>query len=527
MKNKVKDYREWLDLLEMNGELRRIKAEVDWNEELGAITRMVMAAHGPALLFENIKDYKDTWCRRALTSGLGHYNRLALMLGLEKGTEPKEIIEVFREGLRKRRAPKVVNDGPVKQNILKGKDIDLGQIPVPLWHNWDGGRYINTFNATVTRDPDTGIQNVGMYRGMINGKDKIGTLLATAQHWGQHYTKEQYADREMPVACVYGAEPLVEYLALSPIQHYGYSEFDILGGIKGEPIELVKCETSDLLVPAHAEIVIEGTISPDPSTYEMEGPFAEHTGYYGGAASPKPFIKINCITFRDDPIYRGSMEGNRPGWPTENSYPECIAMSGSLWKHLEDCGVPGITDVWLMPASTYINVFVQIRKSYRGQAKQIADAIWGVNSAYWAYKNIMVVEEDIDIRDYEQLDWAFAFRVNAGEGDVVMHPGTFGSVLDPSCRLEERDIYKYGGGKWTRVLFDATRNWEFERWEVWNNSLYPPIICMDKTLEDHVKSRWGEYGLGDLIYKPTMPIDLDEDIKYRYSLAARPESAKK
>lgn len=184
-------------------------------------------------------------------------------------------------------------------------------------------------------------------------------------------------------------------------------------------------------------------------------------------------------------------------------------------------------DVWLMPTSTYINVFVQIRKSYRGQAKQIADAIWGVNSAYWAYKNIMVVEEDIDIRDYEQLDWASAFRVNAGEGDIVMHPGTFGSVLDPSCRLEERDIYKYGGGKWTRVLIDATRNWEFEKWEIWNNSIYPPIICMDKTLEDRVKNRWEEYGLGDLTYKPTMPIDLDEDIKYRYSLSARPEYAKK
>lgn len=518
----VNDYREWIDLLESNGELRRIQAEVDWNEEIGAITRMVMSAQGPALLFENVKGYKDTWCKRLLTAGLGNYNRLALMLGLEKETAPKAIVEALREGLRRRVAPKEVSTGPVKQNILKGSDIDLGQIPVPYWHSWDGGRYINTFSSTVTRDPDTGLQNVGMYRGMINGKDKIGTLLARAQHWGVHYTKRQYKQEEMPVACVYGAEPLVEFLALSPIQHYGCSEFDILGGIKGTPLEVVKCETSDILVPAHAEIVIEGTISPDPATYEMEGPFAEHTGYYGGAASPKPVINVKCITYRDDPIFRGSMEGNRPGWPTENSFPECIAMSASIWKHLQDCGIPGVTDVWLMPTSTYINVFVQIRKSYRGQAKQIADAIWSVNSAYWAYKNVMVVEEDIDIRDYEQLDWAMAFRVNAGEGDIVMHPGTFGSVLDPSCRLEERDIYKYGGGKWTRVLFDATRNWEFERWAFWNDSVYPPIIVMDKEMENHVKGRWAEYGLGDIEYKPTMPIDLDEDIKYRYSLAARP-----
>ncbi len=386
-----------------------------------------------------------------MTAGLWNYKRLALLLGLDRDSSPKQLVEAYRDGIRRRLAPEVVSTGPVKQNILKGDDIDLYQIPVPYWHSWDGGRYINTFNSTVTRDPETGLQNVGMYRGMLNGRNKIGTLLARAQHWGVHYTKRQYRSEEMPVACVYGAEPLVEFLALSPIQHYGYSEFDILGGIKNQPIELVKCETSDLLVPAHAEIVIEGTISPDPATYEMEGPFAEHTGYYGGGASPKPVINVKCVTFRNDPIFRGSMEGNRPGWPTKNSYPECIAMSAEIWRHLQDCGIPGVTDVWLMPASTYLNVFVQIR------------------------------------RDYEQLDWAFAFRVNAGEGDVVIHPGTFGSVLDPSCRLEERDIYKYGGGKWTRMLFDATRNWEFERRKHWNDSVYPPIIVMEKEMEDHLR----------------------------------------
>jgi len=520
--NKVKDYREWLNLLEANGELHRIRAEVDWNEEIGAITRMVMSARGPALLFENIKGYKHTLCRKILTAGLGNYNRIALLLGLEKGTPPKEIVEAYREGLRKRIPPKEVTTGPVKKNIIKGNDIDLFQIPVPKWHNWDGGRYINTFQATITRDPETGLQNVGIYRGMLTSKNKISTLLALAQHWGQHFIKHRDIGTEMPVAFVYGAEPLVEFLALSPIQHYGYSELDVVGGIKGEPIEVIKCETSDIRVPANAEIIIEGTISSDPSTYEIEGPFAEHTGYYGGGASPKPVVNVKCVTYRDDPIFRGSMEGNRPGWPTENSFPECIAMSAAIWKHLQDCGIPGVTDVWLNPVGTYLNIFVQIRKSYRGHAKEIASAIWGQSSAYWCFKNVMVVEEDIDIRDYEQLEWAFAFRVNAREDDIVMMPGTFGSVLDPSCRLEERDIYKYGSGKWTRVLIDATRNWEFERWEAWNKSVYPPIIVMDKKLEDYVKSRWDEYGLSEIEYKPTMRIDVDEDIKYRYSLSARP-----
>ncbi|MCL5958667.1 MAG: UbiD family decarboxylase, partial [Chloroflexi bacterium] len=142
------------------------------------------------------------------------------------------------------------------------------------------------------------------------------------------------------------------------------------------------------------------------------------------------------------------------------------------------------------------------------------------------YKNVMVVEEDIDIRDYEQLDWAFAFRVNAGENDLVTFPGSFGSLLDPSTNLEERDALRYGSGKWTRLLIDATRNWEHTRWGAWNNSVYPPVIVMTKEMQQAVASRWKEYGLDDIQYKPTMMIDYDEDLKERYALSARPTEEK-
>jgi len=518
----VHDFREWIALLESQGELRRVKAEVDWNEEIGAITRMVLSARGPALLFENIKGYQNKECSSIMTAGFGNYNRVALGIGLEKGTSEKEMIETYRQGVRKRIAPVVVMDAPVKERIITGDDINLYDLPVPKWHDWDGGRYIDTWNSTITKDPETGLHNLGIYRGMICGKDRISKMLALAQHWGQHYSKHQYRNTEMPVALVYGAEPLVSFLALSPILHRDCSELDIIGGIKGEPLEVVRCETSDLLVPARAEIVIEGTVSTDPSTFEMEGPFAEHTGYYGGGRSPKPVVKVTCITHRHKPIFRGSMEGIRPGWPSENSFTESIAMSAAAWNHLEDSGIPGITDVWVNPVSTYLNIFVQVRKAYRGHAKQIANALWAMSSAYWAYKNVMVVEEDIDIRDYEQLDWAFAFRVNAGENDLVTFPGTFGSLLDPSTNMEERDALKYGSGKWTRLLIDATRNWEHTRWEAWNNSVYPPVIVMTKEIQQAVASRWKEYGLEDIQYKPTMRIDYDEDIKERYSLSARP-----
>jgi UbiD family decarboxylase len=518
----IKDLREWLKLLEKEGEVRRIKEQVDWNVELGVITRMILSSDGPALLFENIKDYQETFCRKLFTASMGSYRRIALMLGLPKNTSERDLVIAVRDGYRKRLDPKVVKGGPIKENVLKGDRVNLYDIPVPRWHHWDGGRYINTFHAICTMDPGARTHNVGMYRGMIGDRNHIPSLVVPAQHWGQHYTSPARIPPDMPVAVVYGADPLLLFLALSPVAHPGYSEYDIWGGISGEPMELVKCETSDILVPANAEIVIEGRISYDPKNYIMEGPFAEHTGYYGGAQSKKPAIEVDCITYRNDPIFQGSCESIRPGWYNEDSHSMSIAQSANAWSNLIQAGVPGVTDVWMNQSSCYFNAYVQIRKTYRGQAKQIADVLWGMGAAQWAFKNVFVTEEDIDIRNLEELDWAFATRVNAAHGDIVMAPGQFGSVLDPSTPLEERDVTTYGSGKWTRVLFDMTRNWDFKRREAWNMGVYPPVCVLEKEHEEKVVQRWETLGLGDIKYKPTMRIDRDEDLKYRYSLAFRP-----
>jgi 4-hydroxy-3-polyprenylbenzoate decarboxylase len=338
--------------------------------------------------------------------------------------------------------------------------------------------------------------NVGIYRGQVIAPDKIGKLLIPTQHWGSHFAEHRETSSPMPVAVVHGWHDVLPFCAGSPFPK-GICEYDMMGAILGRPVELVRCETSDLLIPASAEIVIEGTIDPNPASFEMEGPFGEYPGYAGGTPSPKPVLRLSRITHRADPILRGTLEGARPGFPSEDSPLCAYSWSAIAWNMLEDVGVGGITDVWMPPVVTGTHVVVQIRKQYRGHAQQIASALWGTSAGQWFFKNVMVVEEDIDIRDREALEWAWAFRVNPALGQITHFGPTFGSVLDPSTPREQANPMKYGTGCWTRTLIDATRSWEFERNPSWGNRRFPPINKLPVELEEKVRSRWHEYGIGN------------------------------
>ena len=299
------DLRQFMTLLDKEGELRRITAEVDWNRELGAIARRVLEKKGPALLFENIKGYTTGRCTKVFTGGLGDARRLALALGYSKDSPSKELVQHVMRKNRETIAPVVVRTGPVKEVVVRGKAVDQTEFPVPKWNFREGGRYIHTFSGIVTRDPETRVMNVGIYRGMIGKKNTAPMLLIKGgQHWGQHFAKYATRGEPMPVACVIGWDPIMEFLAGSPVPA-GVCEWDVAGGYRGEAAELVRCETVDLEVPATAEIVIEGFISDDPETWELEGPFGEFTGYVSDIPTPRPTMQVTCITHRSDPIFRG------------------------------------------------------------------------------------------------------------------------------------------------------------------------------------------------------------------------------
>ena len=185
-KNKNPSMRSWMKTLEDAGQLSRVQAEVDWDQEIGAIARVNISQKGPGLLFENIKDYQQTRSTRLMTCGLSNNQQVALMLGLPSDTSSKEMIKHLKEKYKTPVAPQLAETGPVKENILTGDDINLYDFPAPKWHHMDGGQYIDTFAAVVTKDPESDRPNVGIYRGMILGKNKIGKLLLKTQGWGDH-----------------------------------------------------------------------------------------------------------------------------------------------------------------------------------------------------------------------------------------------------------------------------------------------------------------------------------------------------
>jgi 4-hydroxy-3-polyprenylbenzoate decarboxylase len=273
-------------------------------------------------------------------------------------------------------------------------------------------------------------------------------------------------------------------------------EYDVMGAIRGEPVDLVKCETVDLYVPATAEIVIEGYLQLDPKDHDVEGPFAEFTGYVAGDKSRKPTIRVTAITHRNNPILRGAIEGSLPGSFSENGICSSIMRASTAWNVLDRAGVPGIADVWCPPVQTGINLLIRMKSSYRNQAKQAANAIWGSSAAHVRYKHITVVDDDIDIHDYAAVDWAIAHRVNAGENDVVIMPATFGMGIDPSVRKRDRNPALFGTGKWHRVLIDATMNLDYDPDPDLGGARFPPKVWPEQADIDAVTKRWNELGLG-------------------------------
>lgn len=488
------DLRSWLATLEAASQLKRVHAQVDWDEEIGAITRANLALGGPGLLFDRIRGYETGRCTQFMTCGVGNPAQIRLLLGLAEDTSDRAVVRHLKDVFCKPVPPRVVATGPVKKNVLRDDEIDLGDFPAVKWHHTDGGRYLDTFCGVVTQDQVTGRENVGLYRGQVVGPREIAKLVVLTQGWGGHLQQNRERALRMPVAIAYGWHDVLPLCAGSPFPKR-VCEWDMMGAILGGPVDLVACETVPLHVPASAEIVVEGYIDPDPATFVDEGPFAEFPGYLGGQPSPKPVLHVTCVTHRDNPILRGTLEGARPGFPTEGALLCSYVWSAIAWNLLEDAGVVGVTDVWMPGIVTGTDIVVQIRKMYRGHAQQVSAALWGNSSSQWFWKNVRVVEEDVDIRDREALEWAIAFRVNAGMGDVVLYGPTYGSVLDPSTPYEKADGAKYGSGEWTRVLTDATRSWEFERRPEYGNRRYPPLNTLDAALEARMKDRWADYGI--------------------------------
>jgi UbiD family decarboxylase len=258
-------------------------------------------------------------------------------------------------------------------------------------------------------------------------------------------------------------------------------------------VPLVRCRTVDLAVPATAEIVVEGTIDPDPASYLPEGPFGEYTGYISDVSTPRPVITVSALTHRTDPIFRGTLEGSLPGAGGENSYMSAVQRAAVAWQLLDSAGVPGVLDVYVHPVTNGTTIVVQIKKVNEGHAKWVAMALWASHAALYRYKNVIVVDDDVDPSDYSAIDWAIAYRVRPGSDDLVVFPSTFGSPIDPSTPLEDRSVTELGAGLWNRLLVDATKTWRYPARAEWGGAKFPPTVANTPEDIELVRRRWAEY----------------------------------
>lgn len=479
------DLRSWIETLEKEGELARVKKEVDWDAEIGAIARENMDRGGPALLFENIKDHQDTLCKKLITCSLSSYSRVALMMGLPKDTSYPDLIRIWRERTKKPVPPVVVKTGPCKENIIKGDDVDLFQFPAPHWQKLDGGRYIGTFHGVVTRDPDTNWTNVGMYRQMIHDKRHTTMSVAQGQHIWFHWRKYRPKGQNMPMAVAIGWDQVLPAISSAPVAT-GVDEYTMMGALRQKPVELVKCETNDLYVPASSEIVLEGELITDRSQFITCGPFGEYTGHYGPANLRPPF-KINCITYRNDPILQGTMEGT----PINEDHRICsVSHSGLIWDLLNE-RMTGVTGVNNDPSTAYANLIVQIDNSYYGQVHQVAANVWSSHLSNMMCKNIIVCDQDVDIYDLNKVFWALGYRVDPPK-DIIQFPGWI-SALDPI--VHPKDRMGAGGNKGTRLLIDATKPINVPRAEEYWGEKFAVVAYPGKDIMAKVRDNWNAYGI--------------------------------
>ncbi|MBI3092590.1 MAG: UbiD family decarboxylase [Candidatus Tectomicrobia bacterium] len=491
------DLRAWIDYLERHGQLARVEAPVHWHSELGLVLRRAWDVYGdaaPALLFTNIIDYPPPGPHRLFTGALRGHHRLAMLMGLDPAAAgPAQLVEHLLELLHDRRRhlpPKQVHDGPVLENVLTGDAIDLFRFPIPHWNERDGGRYLGTLHCVITRDPDSGACNYGTYRMQAFTANEAAINISPSQHIGGHFAKHLRRRRPMEAAVVIGQEPALTLLATCPT-HDPVAEIEVAGALRGAPIEVVRCRTVDLEVPAHAEIVVEGYV--DWQERRMEGPFGEFAGYHGMPPSPKPVFKVNAVLHRDDPIFRGTLEGHPVN---EDHVMSSVLFSAYFTELLRRLGVPGVRRVAMpLDAAGYGHCVVSIRPSAAGQADMIAHALWASRLSPFTVKHVIVVDEDIDPWNSEQVNWSIAWRVRATE-DIKIWPRHRSLRTDPRIPPEEKDFCD-------RMLIDATRPvtwkprslWGYEGVEKGRPLRFPPSTKPSTVLARQVNDGWQRYGI--------------------------------
>jgi 4-hydroxy-3-polyprenylbenzoate decarboxylase len=438
----IQDLREWLSQADRIGELVRVSQPVDRDEEMSAITYLVAKQKpSPAVLFECAKGFeKSPIGARHLWNILGpSLRRIALTLEEPAETPTVELIRRTKDKLKRRIPPREVtgSDAPVYENSIIGKKIDLDQLPIPRHWPLDGGRYAGTGDAVITRDPDSGYLNIGTYRMMQQGKAAVGLYLSPGKDARLHITRAWQQGKPINVAAAWGIDPLF-MLVGSQTFPKNVSEYEFAGGIKGQPIPVVRGTTTDLLIPANAELVIEGIIRPN--AVKAEGPFGEFPGYYGRPEAGCPLVEVTAVHHRNNPILTNALMADYPSCEQSGFF--SVIRSAKIWDDLDKLGIPGIHGVYSHPAAAggFGMTVISLEQRHAGHAAQaLALAAQVPGGAYYT-KWIIAVDDDVDPTDTDQVIWAMASRCNPIE-DIDILRNTWSTWLDPTQNPPEKRPY--------------------------------------------------------------------------------------
>jgi 4-hydroxy-3-polyprenylbenzoate decarboxylase len=487
---KYRDLRDFVAQLERMGELKRVAAEVDPRLEMTEICDRVLKAGGPAVLFERPKGHTIPvlgnlfGTARRVALGMGADSVAALrdvgkLLAFLKEPEPpqgfRDVIErwipIGREVMHM--APKTLSSAPCQEIVWEGGDVDLGRLPIQTCWPGDAGPLI-TWGLVVTRGPQKKRQNLGIYRQQVIARDKV--IMRWLAHRGGALDFRDHCEanpgRPFPVAVALGADPATILGAVTPVPDT-LSEYQFAGLLRGARTEVVKCIGSDLEVPASAEIVLEGAIAPGDTA--LEGPFGDHTGYYN-EQERFPVFAIERIAMRREPIYHSTYTGKPPDEPAVLGLALNEVFVPILRKQF-----PEITDFYLPPEGcSYRLAVASMRKQYPGHAKRVMFGIWSFLRQFMYTKIVVVVDDDVDVRDWKEVIWALTTRVDAAR-DVTIVDNTPIDYLDFASPVS---------GLGSKMGIDATTKWPGETARTWGRP-----IEMDAQVKKRVDELWGSLGL--------------------------------
>ncbi len=487
----ARDLRGFLKQLEERGQLRRIFVEVDPELEIAEISNRMLQAGGPALLFERVKGSSSP----VAVNLLGTVERVCWAMKMERPEELETLgqkLGMLQQPKPPKKLSQAVDFGkvlfdvvkakpmrdflpPCHQVVLKDAAVDLDQIPMIRPYPGDGGRIV-TLGLVITKDCETGIPNVGVYRLQLQSKNTMTVQWLSVRGGARHLRKAAAQGKKLEIAIALGIDPLLIMAAATPIP-VDLSEWLFAGLYGGSGVRLAKCKTLDLEVPADAEMILEGTITSGETA--TDGPFGDHMGYYGPENPEAPLVRFHCVTHRKDPIYLTTFSGR----PPKEEAMIAIALN-RIYTPILRQQVPEIVDFFLpMEALSYKAAIISIDKAYPGQARRAALAFWSALPQFTYTKFVIVVDQSVNIRDPRQVVWALSSKVDPAR-DVFILPDTPFDTLDFATEKE---------GLGSRMGIDATTKIPPERDRDWGE----PLVS-DPGIAAQVDRRWAEYGLGDI-----------------------------